>query len=128
MTNNYRVMGTTDITDTCEVCGKKHLKKVVVLRDSEGNDINAGTTCASYLMIGRKDKKLSIQLDRQAKAIDSAKRWFGKGYSPKEVAQGIWNYCGYSVNSYPTYIIIHFAEHHIKVTNDSKVYSIPVVK
>lgn len=48
----YRVHGITDETDTCEVCGKTELRRVVMLAalDADGNTeaiIYAGTTCAA---------------------------------------------------------------------------------
>jgi hypothetical protein len=51
-TTRYRVYGTTDDTDTCEVCGKIELRSVVMLMalDADGNDdeiVYAGTTCAA---------------------------------------------------------------------------------
>jgi hypothetical protein len=54
-TTKYRVYGTTDDTDTCEVCGKIELRSVVMLMalDADGNDdeiVYAGTTCAARKM------------------------------------------------------------------------------
>lgn len=55
---SYRVHGTTDDTDTCEVCGKIELRSVVMLMalDADGNAdelIYAGTTCAARLLAKR---------------------------------------------------------------------------
>lgn len=52
MTTSYRVHGITDETDTCEVCGKVELKRVIMLGvlDADGNQediIYAGSTCAA---------------------------------------------------------------------------------
>lgn len=58
MTTSYRVHGTSDTTDTCEVCGKIELRSVIMLAimddDSEtGELIYAGSTCASRLLAKR---------------------------------------------------------------------------
>ena len=37
-------------TTTCHICGKQHLKKVVVLQDDNLNILKAGTSCAAKLM------------------------------------------------------------------------------
>lgn len=49
---SYRVHGITDETDTCEVCGKVELRRVVMLAvlDADGNTeeiIYAGTSCTA---------------------------------------------------------------------------------
>lgn len=54
----YRVHGITDETDTCEVCGKIDLRRVVMLAvlDADGNTeeiIYAGTTCAARKLAQR---------------------------------------------------------------------------
>lgn len=55
---SYRIHGITDETDTCEVCGKIELRRVVMLAvlDADGNQediIYAGTTCAARKLAAR---------------------------------------------------------------------------
>lgn len=52
MTTSYRVHGISDDTDTCEICGKTELRRVVMLAvlDADGNQedlLYAGSTCAA---------------------------------------------------------------------------------
>lgn len=58
MTASYRVHGTTDDTDTCEMCGKTELRSVVMLAvlDNDGPTgelIYAGSTCAARMLAKR---------------------------------------------------------------------------
>lgn len=58
MMTSYRVHGTTDDTDTCEMCGKIELRSVVMLAvlDTDGETgelIYAGSTCASRMLAKR---------------------------------------------------------------------------
>ena len=81
----YRVYGINDDTDTCEVCGKTNLKRVVWMMplDSEGNEVAAqpmpvGTDCASRMMgwtFGRKqaESRLQAMLIENQKRLVSAK-------------------------------------------------------
>ncbi len=81
----YRVYGINDDTDTCEVCGKTNLKRVVWMMplDSEGNEVAAqpfpaGVDCAGRMMgwsFGRKkaESKLQEMLIDNRKRLVSAK-------------------------------------------------------
>lgn len=58
MTTTYRVHGTTDDTDACEICGKVDLRSVVMLAVLEdgtetGELIYVGTTCAARALAQR---------------------------------------------------------------------------
>lgn len=81
---NYRVHGMTDDTDTCEICGKIELRRVVMLAvlDVDGNTeeiIYAGTTCASR-KLAKSGKRVPAARVRDAAAaaarvMESAKSW-----------------------------------------------------
>jgi hypothetical protein len=52
MNTTYRIHGVSDDTDTCEVCGRTHLRSVVMLEPLEhgeptGELLYAGSTCAA---------------------------------------------------------------------------------
>jgi hypothetical protein len=73
---NYRVHGITDDTDTCEVCGKTELRRVVMLAvlDADGNAeemIYAGTTCAARKLAQR---GIRVRAARIAAAAATANR------------------------------------------------------
>lgn len=67
-TPTYRVLGTTDDTTTCGICGRDHLKATVVLDTGDG-EIYAGTGCAARLT-GRPVR----DIHRDATDADRAKR------------------------------------------------------
>jgi hypothetical protein len=47
-TNRFQVVGINDERDYCECCGKKGLKRVVWVRDTETDEVkHFGTTCAN---------------------------------------------------------------------------------
>ena len=59
---SYAILGTDDSCSTCEACGKKNLKKVVVLGvlDADGNqtaEVRYGVDCAALAYKGKKTKK-----------------------------------------------------------------------
>jgi len=48
MANRYKVVGVSDDKDFCECCGRKGLKRVVWIEDTETQEIkHFGTTCAA---------------------------------------------------------------------------------
>ena len=50
MSKLYTVKGINDDQDTCDICGKENLKRVVWLEDTETLELIAcGTTCAAKL-------------------------------------------------------------------------------
>lgn len=80
MTTTYRIYGTTDDTDTCEVCGKIELRSVVMLAviedDNEtGELIYAGTTCAARKLAKRGTRTTAA---RVRDAADAAARVMGR--------------------------------------------------
>lgn len=69
---SYRVHGTTDDTDTCEVCGKVELRSVVMLAVIENGEelgelIYAGSSCASRLL-AKRGKRVTASRVRDAAA------------------------------------------------------------
>lgn len=91
-----KVLGKTDERTNCEKCGKRHLKVTVALETETGEIVFYGTTCAARALRKSTGMKVSkSDLDTAARAIGLARKWFDKGYSNKEVAEGIWNRIGY---------------------------------
>lgn len=82
---SYRVHGTTDDTDTCEVCGKIELRSVIMLAvlDVEGSEtgelIYAGTTCASRMLAQRGKRitptRVRYAVDAAANVMDRAREF-----------------------------------------------------
>jgi hypothetical protein len=67
--NRFQVIGVNDDRDFCECCGKKGLKRVVWINDTETGEIkHFGTTCATAPVKG-------FNVEREVKdAIDTFKR------------------------------------------------------
>lgn len=71
----YRMHGITDDTDTCELCGKVELRRVVMLAvlDADGNTeeiVYAGTTCAAR-KLAKAGKRTTAARVRDAAAAAS---------------------------------------------------------
>jgi hypothetical protein len=71
----YRMHGLTDDTDTCEICGKVELRRVVMLMalDADGNDeeiVYAGTTCAARALAVRGTRTTAARVRDAAAAAD----------------------------------------------------------
>jgi roadblock/LC7 domain-containing protein len=69
---SYRVHGTTDDTDTCEVCGKVELRSVIMLAvieagEETGELIYAGSTCAAR-KLAKRGKRVTASRVRDASA------------------------------------------------------------
>jgi hypothetical protein len=96
----YRILGTNDDQDTCTLCGKTHLKKVVWLEalDSEGNPTGNiapyGCDCAGQLVHGKKTRKNGEIVLHRAKAYEYARKWIQAGYDKEQVIQAVWNRFG----------------------------------
>ena len=45
-----KIVGINDEMDSCEVCGKTGLKRVVWIDDGEGNVVHVGTSCAARML------------------------------------------------------------------------------
>lgn len=71
---SYKFLGTTDENTTCDCCGKKNLKKTIVLENEFGNIVYFGSDCASQAITGTK-KSQKVILD-YALAVDYAKKWY----------------------------------------------------
>lgn len=69
MANRFQVVGVNDERDFCECCGRKNLKRVVWVRDTETDDVkHFGTTCAVAPAKG-------FQIEREVKdALDTYTR------------------------------------------------------
>jgi hypothetical protein len=75
---SYRMHGISDDTDTCEICGKVELRRVVMLQvlDADGNPeelIYAGTTCAAR-KLAKSGTRTTAAKVRDA-AGDAARVW-----------------------------------------------------
>ena len=63
----WRILGTTDERDVCELCGKSGLKKVVVLTDGEVENY-VGTCCAATLV-----HRSAAYVGKKAASVESAR-------------------------------------------------------
>jgi hypothetical protein len=77
MAKQVKVLGTTDETSTCECCGKRNLKKVVVL-DVEGEVVRYGCDCAAREL---RQSYCGRQVKVQPATIWETARW---AMAPKE--------------------------------------------
>jgi len=83
----------------CEACGNTNVERLVVLENDNGELVRVGSTCAGYMLLGKKNRKNgSIVLDK-AKAAQLAVDLMDKhGTEPamlKRIAQAVWNRHGY---------------------------------
>lgn len=86
----YKVNGCTDETTTCELCGKKNLKRVVSLENIDTNEeIHVGCDCAGKLLYGSKKTSHTKGAMRIAKVVSCVKKWRKNGFSWKEVCIGV---------------------------------------
>lgn len=66
----YRVVGITDETSECEHCGKKNLKRVVVMQHKDGGEpVRVGTSCAAKAQ-GWTEKTPTQQQTRAEKELE----------------------------------------------------------
>lgn len=99
--SSYRIKGVNGDEDTCSLCGKRGLKRVVWLAevDEDGCESDAahyGTDCAGLLLHGAKTAGNTKTVLTRATVIETARRWLAAGHSPDVVCKGIWNRYGYS--------------------------------
>ena len=104
----YRILGTTEENTTCDCCGKRNLKKTVVL-ESESGIVYFGVDCAAAAVLGSK-KQRGI-MDNQAEAVSYAKAKIEKYGRVQKVADLVWNKFGYccGFNSKGEFKISNFA-------------------
>lgn len=80
MTKKYAYKGTNQDTETCEVCGRTDLKKVMWLveLDPNGNELGeafaTGTTCGSKLL-GYSQKDFTKATKEAARTLEQQKTW-----------------------------------------------------
>ena len=90
MTSKYNVLGITDELDYCEVCGKRGLKRVVVLQNCEtGEEIHAGCDCAGYLLNGKKTASNTRVTTEHAMIVERARGYLVNGHTPEVVVSYI---------------------------------------
>jgi hypothetical protein len=58
----YKFLGTTEENTTCDCCGKRNLKKTIVLENESGNIVYFGSDCAALAITGNK-KNNKVMLD-----------------------------------------------------------------
>lgn len=83
----FKILGITDDTTVCEHCGKKNLKRVVVLENiTTGEIVRMGTDCAARAM---KTKKSNVDIEFDLIAM--IQRWLKAGHSIEIVRKGLSN-------------------------------------
>jgi hypothetical protein len=85
----YSMVGTTDEQTYCDCCGKKNLKKTIVLKHNDtGAIVRYGSNCAEKATKMRGDV-----LKEQAAIAATLTRWQEKGFSAQEIMKGFrWGY------------------------------------
>lgn len=79
-----KLLGITDETDTCDLCGKTNLKRVIVLETEDGGEVRYGSDCAAHALMGKKSATNNrIILDR-ARAIQFLRDLLAQGLTPQE--------------------------------------------
>ncbi|QOV06318.1 hypothetical protein CPT_Maja_098 [Burkholderia phage Maja] len=91
MSKRYIVRGVNDDRDFCECCGKKGLKRVVWIEDTETSEIkHFGTTCAAQPVKGfnaDRDIKAAIrEFDNRLKDINRRAYFMYKQAGGKHIA------------------------------------------
>lgn len=114
----YKLLGISDETDTCEVCGKRHLKRILVLEDKETNAvIRCGTDCGSRLLYDAKSGirvKESV-LNDEHKHLSIIKGWRDKGYDDDTIIKGIQNKIGYGVMKKDGKVVVKMSTGYVEV-------------
>lgn len=92
MTNTQRaeLIEVNEETSVCECCGKSNLKRVAVIRLTNGNIVRYGSDCAAK-ELGRK-MKVDIESLVEIKAYVA--KWSAK-YTPEIVVRGVENKLGF---------------------------------
>ena len=90
MTREFKIKGIISAERPCECCGNKNLEKNVVLERIESGELMyVGTTCAGYLMLGKKTRKNGELVAKEADAHEYAKKWTGIHGTTETVLQKI---------------------------------------
>ena len=88
--NSYTIKGIISAERPCECCGNRHLEKNVVLQHNETGELKyVGTTCASYLLTGKNNRKESSLIGKEAEAHNYAEKWIGVYGDGQDVLQKI---------------------------------------
>lgn len=66
--NMVKVLGVSGDVTTCDACGKKNLKRTVVLEINEAEPVFYGKDCAAKAVCGRKDKAVANGIELRARA------------------------------------------------------------
>ena len=87
---NWNILGTSDTTSTCELCGKKNLKKVVVIEDCANQvTMRVGCDCASYLTTGVRNRVAAKRIQTVADVVRLINKWMAKGFTAQQCQTGI---------------------------------------
>ncbi len=86
-TITFKIIGITDDSHICECCGKKNLKKVVVMENIDtGSIVRYGTDCAAKAMRIKK-ADVDYEFDIRAKVA----LWIKSGHSLEVIYKGLGN-------------------------------------
>ena len=86
----WNMLGTTDTSHTCELCGKTNLKKVVVIEHVETFEVKrVGCDCAGNLLFGKKTRGNTKRIQKRADIVALARKWLAAGHAPEVVVKGV---------------------------------------
>lgn len=89
-TAKYKIKGIISAERPCECCGNRNLEKNVVLENIDSGELlYVGTTCAGYLLLGKKTRKNAQLIEKEARAHEYAEKWIGIYGDSEEILQKI---------------------------------------
>jgi hypothetical protein len=89
-----KILGISNEVTTCECCGKKNLKKTIILSNEFGEKYY-GINCAAIAKFGDKKAATAKSVTVIGQAMEMAKKWLNDGHKPVMVAQNIYKKFGF---------------------------------
>ena len=76
--SQMKLKGIISAERPCECCGNNNLEKNVVFEREDGSLYYVGTTCAGYIVHGKKNRKNGKLVEQEALAHNYAQKWIAK--------------------------------------------------
>lgn len=70
-----KIKGIISADRPCECCGNTNLEKLVVIERDDGSLYYVGSTCAGYVVLGKKSRKNASIVTTYARAHQYAAKW-----------------------------------------------------
>jgi ribosome-binding protein aMBF1 (putative translation factor) len=97
-----KIKGIVSADRPCELCGNTRVERLVVIEKDDGSMIRVGSTCAGYMIHGKKSRKNGEAVNVKARAAQLAADLMDKhgtdSATLRKIARAVFNRYGFATD------------------------------